>query len=57
MYRRVKNTSFESGLVRISASFSSVGVYVISTCPDFTLDLKWWYFNAMFLVHGEILSR
>ena len=54
MYQRVKNASFESGLVRISTSCSLVGVYVISNCPDFSLDLKWWYFNAMCLVRGEI---
>ena len=53
MYRRVNNASFESWLVRISASFSSVCVYVISTLPDFTLYMKWWYFNAMCLVRGE----
>ena len=54
MHRRVKNASFESGLIRISASCSSVGVYIICNRPDFTLDMKWWYFNAMYLVHGEI---
>ena len=53
MFWRVNNASFESGLVRISSSCSSVGVYVISIRQDFTLDLKWWYFNAMCLVCGE----
>ena len=55
MYRRVKNASFESVLVRISASCLSVGVYVICTPPYFTFNLKWWYFNVKCLVCGENL--
>ena len=55
MYLKFKNGSFDSGLVKRSASCSPVGLYWISTRPDFTWDLKWWYFRAMCFVLGENL--
>ena len=56
MYLKVKNSSFDSDLVKRSASCSPVGIWWMYTRPYFTWDLKWWYFRAMCFVLGEKLD-
>ena len=55
-FLRLQNWASFNTLVKISAIRLWVSTYFIDTDPDFTDDLKWWYFNAMCLILSLILG-